>query len=161
MTPEIIIDAYNLIYRASDLRKHLQQSLEIARERLLQKLIVFRQNKKIKITVVFDGNRVGQPSSVTRSGLQIHYSIPPKKADEIIKFIVRKRKNPRNITVVSSDNEILNFARTSRANIMKSEEFYQKYLQAEQAKDSENRKPEMTEKELQNWLILFNQAKDS
>ena len=160
MTPEIIIDAYNLIYRASDLRKHLQQSLENAREQLLQKLIVFRQNKKIKITVVFDGNRVGQPSSVTRSGLQIHYSIPPKNADEIIKFLVRRRKNPRNITVVSSDNEILNFA-TSRANIMKSEEFYQKYLQVEQEEDSENTKQEMTEKELQNWLMIFNQAKNS
>ena len=44
---------------------------------------------------------------------------------------------------------------------MKSEEFYQKYLQVEQEEDSENTKQEMTEKELQNWLMIFNQAKNS
>ncbi|HDL18256.1 MAG TPA: hypothetical protein ENH29_04295 [Bacteroidetes bacterium] len=160
MAPEIIIDAYNLIHRVGDLRIHLQQNLENARERLLQKLIVFRQNKKIKITVVFDGDQVGQPSSVTRNGLQIYYSIPPRNADETIKILLRKRKNPRNITVVSSDNEILNFARTNRAITMRSEEFYQKFLRVEQTKNAEDTKPEMTEKELQNWLNMFNQAED-
>ena len=121
MTSEIIIDAYNLIHRSSDLRKLLKNNLESAREQLLHKLIAFKENKKINITVVFDGNMVSQPSNVKQAGMNIHYSVPPKNADDIIKILLKKKSNHRNITVISSDNEVAGFARTCQANTMRSE----------------------------------------
>jgi predicted RNA-binding protein with PIN domain len=160
MTSEIIIDAYNLIHRSSDLKKILQTNLEQAREQLLHKLIAFKKGKKIKITVVFDGSQVGQPSNLKRSGLQIHYSVPPRNADEVIKILIQKNKNPRNLTVISSDNEVLGFARTSRANVMKSEDFYKKYLVFEEKFETNKNQQQMTKAELENWLDLFNQEKE-
>ena len=159
MTSELIIDAYNLIHRSSDLKKILRSNLEQAREQLLNKLIAFKKGKKIKITVVFDGSQVGQPSNLQRSGLQIHYSVPPRNADEVIKILIQKKKNPRNLTVISSDNEVLGFARTSRANVMKSEDFYKKYLIFEEKFKANENHQQMTKAELENWLDLFNQKK--
>jgi predicted RNA-binding protein with PIN domain len=162
MQSEIIIDAYNLIHRVSDLRRFLNQSLEEAREQLLRKLVLFRKDKKIKITCVFDGNNVSQPSNETRWGIQIHFSVPPRKADEVIKILIQRKRNPQNVTVISSDNEILGFARNSRAQIMTSEEFYRKYLMFEIKFDSPvDTQPTMSEAELQQWLDLFNEGSDS
>lgn len=158
MTSEIIIDAYNLVHRSGDLKKILNESLENAREQLLHKLIAFKSGKKIKITIVFDGNHVGQPSNIKRSGMQIHYSIPPQKADDVIKILLRKKKNCRNVTVISSDNEVLGFARTSRANVMKSEDFYKNYLVFEEKFNTTEKQQQMSKAELQIWLNLFDQA---
>jgi len=160
MTSDIIIDAYNLIHRSSDLKKTLNVSLEQAREQLLHKLIAFKKGKKIKITVVFDGSQVGQPSNLKRSGLQIHYSVPPRNADEVIKILIQKKKNPRNITVISSDNGVLGFARTSRANVMKSEDFYKKYLVFEEKFEPKENQQQMTQVELEHWLDLFNKKEE-
>lgn len=97
MTSDIIIDAYNLIHRASDLRKLLETGLENSREQLLYKLSVYRQNKQIKITVVFDGDRVGKSSTLKQAGINIIYSVPPRSADDVIKILLRKAKNHKTL----------------------------------------------------------------
>ena len=158
MIPEIIIDAYNLIHRCSDLRKLVKQNLEESREQLLHNLIVFKKNKKIKITIVFDGDMAGRPHYVNQSGMNIHYSVPPKKADDVIKDILQKQKNHRSITVVSSDNEITGFAKTCKANTMRSEEFYTKYLIFEDKYDSLENEQKMSKTELAQWLEIFGQS---
>ncbi len=161
MTSDIIIDAYNLIYRASDLRKMLELGLEKSRELLLYKLSVYRQNKKIKITVVFDGDRVGKSSILKQAGINIIYSVPPHKADDIIKILLRKSKKPQNITVISSDNEVTGFARTCRAKVLRSEEFYKKYLTLEEKSINGEQREQMSEDEMQLWLEIFRKSGDS
>ncbi len=160
MTPEIIVDGYNLIHRASDLRRFLPDNLERARNEVILKISNFRRNKKLKITVVFDGNRVGQPSKTRQGAIEIVYAIPPKSADDIIKLLVQKSKNPQNITVISSDNGIKGFVRTCRANVMNSEDFYRKYLIIEEKFESSEQDTNMSKDELREWLDLFNRNQD-
>jgi len=161
MTPELLIDGYNLIFCISDLRAQLQQGLEIARDELLHKLITFRANKKMKITVVFDGSQVGQPNKIKQNGLYLYYSIAPQKADEVIKILIQKSRNPRNFTVISSDNEVAGFARSHGMSTLHAEEFYRKYLVVENKYDSAQTEPNMSKGELQQWLDLFNQNHSS
>jgi predicted RNA-binding protein with PIN domain len=161
MLPAIIIDAYNIIHRTSDLRSYLKNNLEASREQLLHKLILFKKNKKLNITVVFDGNWAGQPSHTKRSGINILYSVPPKKADEVIKNLLQSRKNCRSITVVSSDNEIIGFAKSCKANTMRSEEFYTKYLIFADKFNSTENEQNMSKAELEYWLELFEQSDKS
>lgn len=161
MTSDIIIDAYNLIHRASDLRKLLETGLENSREQLLYKLSVYRQNKKIKITLVFDGDRVGKSSTLKQAGINIIYSVPPRSADDVIKILLRKSKKPQNITVISSDNEVSGFARTCGAKVLRSEEFYKKYLIFEEKSINGEQREQMNEDELQLWMEIFKKSADS
>ena len=125
----------------------------------MHKLIAFKENKKIKITVVFDGNMVSQPSNVKQAGMNIHYSVPPQNADNVIKILLKKKSNHRNITVISSDNEVTGFARTCQANTMRSEEFYRKYLTFEEKFDASKKERKMSKAELNEWLKIFGQSK--
>ena len=49
----------------------------------------------------------------------------------------------------------MGYAKTCKANTMRSEEFYTKYLIFEDKYDSTENKPKMTKLELDHWLELF------
>ena len=159
MSIHIIVDGYNLIRQSKSLRHLDQQSLELGRDALLESLVQYKRLKSHKITVVFDGNMVSQPSNVKQSGMNIHYSVPPKNADVVIKILLKKKLNHRNITVISSDNEVTGFARTCQANTMRSEEFYRKYLTFEEKFDASKKERKMSKAELNEWLKIFGQSK--
>ncbi|HDZ10812.1 MAG TPA: hypothetical protein ENH53_01260 [Bacteroidetes bacterium] len=155
--PHIIIDAYNLIHRAKDLRDILQENLEHSREALLLRLETYRQKKKVQITVVFDGDSVGVHPAQNRSGLHVVFSRFPQKADPIIKNMVRRSKNRRSILVVSSDRSVADYARSMGAKSMAAEEFYQRFLIFERVNPlSEKYDRNLSEAEVKNWMDIFN-----
>jgi len=155
MAEQIIIDGYNLIHRVEELRAVALQSLEEARRRLVFKLQGFLRGKKLRATIVFDGEHVGHPSRKMMDTIEIIYTLPPQKADDVIRRIVQKSTNRRNITVVSSDNPVKDYARTLGANTMRSEEFYRKYLCLEEKFEDSAEPPAMSRQELAEWLRLF------
>ncbi len=155
MEPEIIIDGYNLIHRTPELRRWVDTDLEKARNGLIFRLREFSRGKHIRVTVVFDGNFVGQPSSAVQGNLEIRYAMPPRDADSEIKLLLQKRSNTQNITVVSSDKSVRDFARSCRANTVSSEEFARKYLAIENKFGQESGRTSMSKEELEEWLRLF------
>ena len=156
-SPHIIIDAYNLIHRVKDLRQILEQNLERSRTVLLSRLETYRQKKHVQITVVFDGDNVGENPVRTVSGLRVIFSRNSKKADPIIKDMVRRSKKRASILVVSSDRSVADYARSMGARSMPSEEFYQRFLTFERANPlSEKYDQTITESEVKAWMELFN-----
>ncbi len=161
MNPEIIIDGHNLLHRASDLREIMGRNPEEAREVLIHKLNLLRSGKRIKISLVFDGDRVGQPSRQNVGGISVTYSIKPVTADTLIKRMLQKHENPANVLVVSSDNSILQYAKTYRAQVLRSEEFYRKHLGVKAKPDEDGKQADMSKAELAQWMKIFNQTDEN
>ncbi|MBN1527177.1 MAG: NYN domain-containing protein [Candidatus Omnitrophica bacterium] len=120
----LIIDGWNLIRNdASDIDTN--DALESARI-LIAYLGRYQSTHNDPIIVVFDSSR---------EFLDIDYSntpklkvVPSKDADAYIKRYLDKtpERQRKNIRVVSSDNSVYYYARSSYATPLKSEEFWEK-----------------------------------
>ena len=125
MNPHYIIDAYNLILNIPKFRNALEWNLERARNTLISFIRAYQSSKKIKITLVFDGDEVGyieRPPSTQR--LKIIYSKPPQKADPVIKGLIRSAKNKKSLILVSGDNDLIQFSKHQGCLSLSPVEFY-------------------------------------
>ncbi|MCA2005457.1 MAG: NYN domain-containing protein [Ignavibacterium sp.] len=129
-----IIDGNNLIGKIVSL-KNLPDK-QSAREKLSLMLERFFAGKKLKVSLHFDGYE-NEPIRI--SGIKIKYSLN-RSADEIIKEEIEKIKNQKSVFVVSSDLEILSYAKVCGCNVLKSEEFYHQML-IQDNKNKEDEKP--------------------
>lgn len=116
MQRKYIIDGNNLIGKISDFRGLDKQVL---REKLAFKLERFFYDKKIKVSLHFDGY-LNTP--IRARGLKITYS-ENRIADDKIRDEISYAKNPKLITLVSSDHALMDFAKKNSCTIISSEEF--------------------------------------
>lgn len=121
----IIIDAYNLIHKVGELKVLLQQSQDICVDTMISKLHGHYFGRGVKCILVFDGfgkNRHEQNIEVkfSKTGVGTDYG----HADALIKHLVDKSRNPKLLKIVSSDREIINFAKECGAKILTSESFW-------------------------------------
>ncbi len=121
----IIIDAYNLMHKVKELQVLLKQSQDVAVDTMIAKLQSHFHNSKIKIILVFDGygmNRHGGNINVKFSKTDTgHHFL---NADELIKDLVDRSRNPKLLKIVSSDNSITLYARDSSCRIQSSASFW-------------------------------------
>jgi len=118
---DYLIDGNNLIGKIPNLQSLQKKDKESARERLVLLLERYFHSRKIRVTIYFDGYR---NSGIKTNAFKINYS-DSKTADEIIKKDISLSKNPRNLIVVSSDNEIAGFAKVCACEVILSEKFYE------------------------------------
>jgi len=127
----IIIDGYNLIRQVPSLMRHEKQSLESGRQHLIHLLSLYRNIKRHKITVIFDGvlNLSEFAPSYKEAGINIKFSPQGISADDVIKEMVRDEKS--RAMVVSSDQSILKYARDQGSSVISSPDFYEKLAMAQ------------------------------
>ncbi len=107
------IDGYNLLFRVVEASADLQSQ----RDALLQELAQKAQAIDLSATLVFDAHH--QPGPVSRGhfkSLEIVYTSEKESADEYIHRAVTRIKNPRFITVVTSDKKLAWLCRLHGAN---------------------------------------------
>jgi predicted RNA-binding protein with PIN domain len=123
MALHLIIDGYNLLAQTGRIGAGTSLHSEMAREALLRDLAAYRQRKSHVITVVFDGWQQGWGTEQRehRLGLQIIFSRRGEKADQVIQRLTTEFGSA--CAVVSSDREIIDFARAQGAFVMKAQEF--------------------------------------
>jgi uncharacterized protein len=129
---KFIIDGNNLIGKIKSLQKLQKNQKQSAREILVFKLERFFHNKKIKVSIHFDGYK-NEPIKV--SYVKIFYS-ENKTADEKIKDEIGSSKNPKNITLITSDNNLKEFGKVCGCFVINSEVFA-KDLDRSKDKDEE------------------------
>nr|WP_269750429.1 NYN domain-containing protein [Leptospira chreensis] len=133
-----MIDGMNLMYKFPDLAFCLgEYRLQDARDGLLAHLKRFYvTNQHSKILVFFDGKKdlTSDCYSEDWDKFSIHYS-HEKKADELIIGYLNLCPVPSQCLVITSDKEIVSFARRLRAKRMTSEEFYAEWLKRESEED--------------------------
>lgn len=161
--PTILLDGYNLILRYEKLNAEKPYGLEQARERLLSRLASYRSMKRVSLTVVFDGDDVGvTPRSYIKNGVQVIFSLPPTTADAVIKRIIQSQANPKNITVVTSDRAVADFATKAGCGTLSSEAFkrrLEKMIYDFNYKDKFDHK--LSDEEIKEWMSLFNESEES
>lgn len=116
-----LIDAYNLIHQDSDLLFSLNNSPSIASEKLFKLLAKFAfHNHKKKFTLIFDGD----PFDIHSPFANVYIEGSGKlKADDIIKSYISSAVNSNDYIIVSSDREILSYAKLYSTDYYLSEQF--------------------------------------
>ena len=116
-----IIDGHNLIPKVGlrlDALDDEMALVEILRE--------FCRVKKKRVDVYFDGAPPGENGTRKFGYVTAHFVRKGRTADDAIRSRLEKMGNSaRNWTVVSSDREVLNSAKSARANRISSDEFAQ------------------------------------
>jgi len=123
MALHLIVDGYNLLAQTGRIGGGASLHSEMAREAFLRDLAAYRQRKAHAITVVFDGWQQGWGTERRehRLGLEVIFSRRGEKADQVIQRLAAEFGS--DCAVVSSDREIVDFARAQGAFVMKAQEF--------------------------------------
>jgi len=120
MSIHYILDGYNII---KQLPEQNNKKLHSSRNALIYFIEAKHPqgSRKNKVTIVFDGKEDVLPESIQTS-VEIIFAIN-ESADDKIKRIVERAKNPKEIIVVSDDREIIFFVKHCGAKAMKVKEF--------------------------------------
>lgn len=122
----IAVDGYNFIKQSAGLRKMEQIELQKAREGLIERLAQYKRLKGHSIMVVFDGAQEGKGAGRRERsrGIEIFFSRPGEKADDVLKGLAEEKK--REITIVSSDRAVAHFAEKKGASVLSVADFEEK-----------------------------------
>lgn len=161
-----LVDGFNLIYKFPDLEGLMyEHKLSEARLGLLARLKEHMKLTGAKISVVFDGKKekMLEITSERFGSIDVYYSLE-YSADFLIKEFVKKDPNPRMITVITSDKDIIAYVTRFRAKVRTSEEFAEhmnktvaKWMEERTPEKEDN--PELTDEELGFWERLFKNRK--
>lgn len=153
---KILIDGYNLMHQFPQWQKLMQTDLTTAREQFLAYLSRFAQVKHVQITVIFDGQE-GKNSNGHFHGIQVLFSRPPQKADDLLKKWIAKHEQKKDWIVITSDQEIVHYTKICGVSVESSKHFSMSLISKESphADTKYEEPPPLTEKEIVQWLELF------
>jgi len=158
MLPHYIVDGYNVIHAIPSLKKLLAHDGFQAREQLafLVSRLTFR--KKFRCTIVFDGAKPHEhhpPQS--HSPLHIVFS-SPLSADAKIKSMIEASKNRSLLVIISSDREILGYAKVCSCSTYTSK-YFSNLLFDEPDKGEEKDSTALSKVQVDEWLKIFGEKK--
>lgn len=114
-----LIDGHNLIGQLPDLQ--LDDPDDEAK--LVQKLAGWSARTRRQCVVVFDAGLPGGTSRMSTKTVRVVFASQTSSADKVIIDRIYKEKHPKNWTVVSSDNGVLDIAKRQGMQILKAMEF--------------------------------------
>ena len=122
----LLIDAYNVIYATSDLRKLMQVNIDSARDKLAKFAREIHDAEAVRVALILDSKsdklQVEYPYESKR--FEFIYAPSALTADGVIERIVRRVKQPELVSVVSNDNMVREATRSSGAMALRPEEFF-------------------------------------
>lgn len=150
----LLIDGHNLIGQMADIR--LDDPHDEAK--LVERLRRYRARSGAKITVIFDGGLpAGESVELSGGGITAVFARPGVPADALILRRVRQARNPRGLTVVTSDAEVAGAARSQGARVVSSSEFATELNVPPTAVSGESKSADisLSPQEVEEWLALF------
>jgi predicted RNA-binding protein with PIN domain len=151
-----LVDGYNLVLRSPSLKPGPGRTLREAREKLVNLLSWAVGTGDARFIVVFDGSDArGEDEGGGR--VEVRYSRPPEKADDLIRRLVEDRvERVDHLTVVTSDLEVARHARAMGAEIALADLFLASVLgPAGGASEAPEKPASISKKELEEWAELF------
>lgn len=146
----LLIDGHNLIGRMPDL--HLDDPADEAK--LVARLRTYCARTGKRATVVFDqGLPGGRSRGLSGGKVEAVFASAGHTADGILRERIRRTRNPRGLTVVTSDGEVIAVAQARGARVIRSEEFAD-YLQGSPLVKREE-DVHLSEEEVEEWLKMF------
>jgi hypothetical protein len=136
-----IIDGYNLVHAIPALKKTLSHDGETARELLIHSISQLTHQKKFRCSIVFDGTAPNSSSS-------------PLSADAKIKQMIEHSKNRSLLVIISSDREIVNFAKVCSCQTYSSN-YFANMLSGVDDIITEKSDASLTKSQIDEWLKIF------
>ena len=126
----VLLDGYNVIYAVPELSRHMDRSLQSAREALVRLCQEYRRRRGDigRLYVVFDGRDAyasGAPEPHHEGRVTVCFTHQPEEADERILRLIESEKGRSRCVVVSNDNEVVNNARAFGARVLSVQTFYE------------------------------------
>jgi predicted RNA-binding protein with PIN domain len=144
-----IIDGNNVIGKVPELFKLQKSDKQRSREQLVYLLQRYFHNKKINLTLHFDGF-ANIPLPLSKG--KIIYS-ENKTADSLIKENIERIKNRKNIILVTSDNELKNFGKACGCTIVSSKDFGKVLTKGSSIDEEKLRTEEIND--IEEWKRIF------
>jgi len=146
----LLIDGHNLIGRLPDLR--LDDPDDEAK--LVMRLRTYSARTRKRVTVVFDrGLPGGRSRELSGAGVEVVFAATGHTADGILRERIRRARDPRGLTVVTSDREVIAAAQARGARVMRSEEFSPRLSAPPPDRVEED--VHLSPEEVDEWLRLF------
>jgi len=140
---QYIIDGNNLIGKLPSLKILQTKDKQGSREKLALIIDNYFNQKNTKVFLHFDGHPK-EPIRINNASIIYSENL---SADEKIKNQVGRSKNPRNIIVVTSDNNLTEYARVCSSTVIKCEEFVKDILHQKDNDEEKRRIEEMSNNE--------------
>ena len=151
----VIVDGYNLILRSPRLKPGEGRTLREARDKLVNLLAWMMGGNDARFIVVFDGAEL--PGRDEPSGrVQVVYSRPPEKADDVIRRLVEKKVGgEEHIVVVTADIEVARHARAMGADVSLADLFLASAIGDGGGTEESEKPTSLSKKELEEWAEIF------
>ena len=151
----VIVDGYNIILRSPRLKPGAGRTLREARDKLVNLLAWMMGANDVRFIVVFDGAEL--PGRDEPSGrVEVVYSRPPDKADDVIRRLVEKKVGgDEHITVVTADIEVARHARAMGADVSLADLFLASAVGDGGGTEESEKPTSLSKKELEEWAEIF------
>ena len=155
----VIVDGYNLILRSSRLKPGPERTLRESRDKLVNLLAWMMGANDARFMVVFDGAELGGRDE-SSGRVQVVYSRPPEKADDVIRRLVEKYAGGyEQVTVVTADIEVARHARAMGADVSLADLFLASALGdaggGGEAGEESEKPTSLSKQELKEWAEIF------
>jgi uncharacterized protein len=152
----LLIDGHNLIGQMTDLS--LADPDDEAK--LVQRLKIYRTAVNMPITVIFDpGDSYTPPHDLSGGGVEVVFAGQRMSADRLIISRIRRATDPGQLTVVSSDQEIVDAARRCGAHTVAVADFIREMARSHGPRRRRPKTPKLEQRvpasEVNEWLALF------
>lgn len=159
----VLVDGMNLVYKFPDLAflvgDRRVPDAQVGLLAILQDY--YSERDRMQLQVFFDGKKsfVDDVYSEDVGSIRVHYS-HDQTADDLIMGYLRLCPKPSDCLVVTSDKEILSFARRLGARRVTSEQFYSQWKEVRENSNSEKIESQkesiLSEQDLDFWEQEFN-----
>jgi predicted RNA-binding protein with PIN domain len=150
----VIIDGYNVIHAVPSLHKTLLHDAQTARELLIHSTAQLTHKRKFRCTIVFDGSDpVGTAKQSIHAPVHVIYSFPVS-ADVKIRQMIGQSKHPSKLVIVSSDREIISFAKACSCQSHTSKHFANLLSESDEAV-TEKSDVTLSKHQIDEWLKIF------
>lgn len=165
----IIIDGYNLIFTVPELEKHVKvNNIETVRDHVISLFSKYREEKHSNVILVFDGTytEAPLPRKQTHCGISVIYSKSGISADTEIKNITSLCQNPKDVCVITYDNEIKRHVKKCGCQIVEPRAMYRDILEVLnkerkiKSDEPEGKRNGPSEKDAKYWKDVFDGLPD-
>jgi len=123
----LLVDAYNVICATDHLRETLAENIDAARDQLAEIVSSIHDAEGIRVALILDSRNdlleVEHPFG--KKTFEYLYAPAALTADGVIERILRRVKNPNDVSVVSNDNLVREATRSSGAIALRPEELFE------------------------------------
>lgn len=123
----LLIDAYNVICATDHLRETLNENMDAARDRLAEIVASIHDAEGVRVALILDSrnDRLEVEHPFKKDTFEYLYAPAALTADGVIERILKRVKNPGDVSVVSNDNMVREATRSSGAMALRPEELFE------------------------------------